>query len=123
MRQWRYPWSSNSWEIPSGGGEGQESPRDAAERELAEEVGLSASTWEDLGTGYSSATIRGRWHLFLARDLRPAPVGQHARDGAEYDLIARRVPLTEAPGGGDGRTHRTRHERLGLLRAARRLGV
>jgi 8-oxo-dGTP pyrophosphatase MutT (NUDIX family) len=123
VRQWRYPWSSNSWEIPSGGGEGQESPREAAERELAEEVGLSASRWEDLGTGYSSATIRGRWHLFLARDLRPAPRGQHARDGAEHDLIARRVPLIDALDAAmDGRIEHGMSA-LGLLRAARRLGV
>jgi 8-oxo-dGTP pyrophosphatase MutT (NUDIX family) len=123
VRQWRYPWSSNSWEIPSGGGEGQESPREAAERELAEEVGLSAARWDALGTGYSSATIRGRWHLFLARELRPAPTGLHARDGAEHDLIARRVPLTEALAAAmDGRIEHGMSA-LGLLRAARRLGV
>ncbi|HEY2594186.1 MAG TPA: NUDIX domain-containing protein, partial [Chloroflexota bacterium] len=114
---------SNSWEIPSGGGEGEESPREAAERELAEEVGLSASLWEDLGTGYSSASIRGRWHLYLARGLRPAPTGLHHRDGAEQDLIARPVPLREAVAAALDGTIEHGMSALGLLRAARRLGV
>jgi 8-oxo-dGTP pyrophosphatase MutT (NUDIX family) len=123
VRQWRYPWAKNSWEIPSGGGEGDETPREAAERELAEEVGLYASTWEPLGTGYSSASIRGRWHLYLARDLQPMPPGAHTRDGAEHDLIARRVPLAEALAASmDGRIEHGMSA-LGLLRAARRLGL
>ena len=33
-----------------------ETPLEAAQRELAEEVGLRASSWTLLGTGYSSAT-------------------------------------------------------------------
>jgi len=123
VRQWRYPWASNSWEIPSGGAEGDESPRQAAERELAEEVGLYASSWEDLGTGYSSAAIRGRWYLYLARDLRQVPIGAHRRDGSEQDLIARSVPLTDAVVAAvDGRIEHGMSA-LGLLRAARRLGV
>jgi ADP-ribose pyrophosphatase len=123
VRQWRYPWARNSWEIPSGGGEGDESPREAAERELAEEVGLCASSWESLGTGYSSATIRGRWHLYLARHLRPAPTDVYRRDGAEQDLLARALPLTEAVAAAlDGRIEHGMSA-LGLLRAARRLGV
>ncbi len=123
VRQWRYPWASNSWEIPSGGGEGTETPREAAERELAEEVGLCASTWEPLGSGYSSASIKGRWHLYLARNLRPAPAGAHTRDGAEQDLIARRVPLSDAVAAAlDGRIEHGMSA-LGLLRTARRLGV
>jgi 8-oxo-dGTP pyrophosphatase MutT (NUDIX family) len=123
VRQWRYPWGRNSWEIPSGGGEGDESPQAAAERELGEEVGLSASSWESLGTGYSSATIRGRWHIYLAQDLRPAPAGLHRRDGAEHDLTARPIPLVEAVAAAvDGRIEHGMSA-LGLLRAARRLGV
>src|SRR5438477_7239902 len=43
VRQWRYPWGRNSWEIPAGHGEEGETPLQAAERELAEEVGLRAS--------------------------------------------------------------------------------
>jgi ADP-ribose pyrophosphatase YjhB (NUDIX family) len=91
VRQWRYPWRRNSWEIPSGGGEPGEAPLDAARRELGEEVGLQASEWESLAGGHSSASIDGQWHFFLARGLQPAGPGRHQRDGAEFDLIARRV--------------------------------
>ena len=37
VRQWRYPWRRNSWEIPSGGGELGESPLDGARREPGQE--------------------------------------------------------------------------------------
>src|SRR3954447_17495424 len=55
VRQWRYVWQRNSWEIPAGTSEGDEEPLAAAQRELVEETGLHASSWEPLGDGYSSA--------------------------------------------------------------------
>jgi 8-oxo-dGTP pyrophosphatase MutT (NUDIX family) len=122
VRQWRYPWQRNSWEIPAGHGEPNETPLDGAQRELAEEVGLQASTWEPLGSGFSSASLNIRYHLFLARELRPTPT-KHARDGAEHDLIARRVPIAEAVQAAmDGRIEHGMSV-VGLLRAARRLGL
>jgi 8-oxo-dGTP pyrophosphatase MutT (NUDIX family) len=122
VRQWRYPWRRNSWEIPAGHGEQHEKPLDGARRELAEEVGLSASTWEPLGVGYSSATLDARYHLFLARGL--APVGQvHQRDGAEHDLIACRVPLAEAVEAAINGHIVHSMSVVGLLRAARRCGL
>jgi 8-oxo-dGTP pyrophosphatase MutT (NUDIX family) len=121
VRQWRYPWGHNSWEIPSGGADAGEEPLAAAQRELAEEVGLGAVDWEPLGGGYSSATIRSHWHFFLARGLQP--VNTHQRDGAEQDLIARRVPLEAAIQAAlDGRIAHGMSV-VGLLRAARRLGA
>lgn len=121
VRQWRYPWGRNSWELPSGGAEADELPLDAARRELAEETGLDASEWVPLAGGYSSATIRSQWHFFLARGLRQ--VNTHQRDGAENDLIARRVPLELAIAAAlDGRIVHGMSV-VGLLRAARRLGV
>src|SRR5215211_1266635 len=33
VRQWRYPWGRNSWEIPAGHGEADEEPLTAAQRE------------------------------------------------------------------------------------------
>ena len=121
VRQWRYPWGHNSWELPSGGAEADELPVDAARRELAEEAGLSATDWSSLAGGYSSATIRSQWHFFLARGLKA--VSTHRRDGSEHDLIARRVPIEVAIAAAlDGRiTHGM--SVVGLLRAARRLGI
>ena len=123
VRQWRYPWRRNSWEIPSGGGELGESPLDGARRELAEEVGVYASEWEPLGSGFSSATVNAYWHFFLARGLESVPRGQHQRDGAEHDLIVSRLPLAEAVEAAmDGRIEHGMSV-VGVLRAARRLGM
>jgi 8-oxo-dGTP pyrophosphatase MutT (NUDIX family) len=123
VRQWRYPWRRNSWEIPSGGGEPGESPLEAAQRELAEEVGLQAAHWEAMAGGHSSATLTGQWHFFMARGLQPVNTARHQRDGAEQDLIARRVPLATAVDAAlDGRIEHGMSV-VGLLRAARRLGI
>jgi 8-oxo-dGTP pyrophosphatase MutT (NUDIX family) len=124
VRQWRYPWRRNSWEIPSGGGEDGEAPIDAAKRELAEEVGMDAIEWQSLGGGYSSATIDSHWHFFMARGLRLRPPGQAVtKDGAEHDLIVGRVPFQEAVAAAmDGRIAHGMSV-VGLLRAARRFGI
>jgi 8-oxo-dGTP pyrophosphatase MutT (NUDIX family) len=122
VRQWRYPWRRNSWEVPAGHCEPDEEVLHGAQRELAEEVGLAAATWQSLGTGFSSATVNARYHLFLATVLAPVACA-HARDGTEHDLIARRVPLAEAVEASlDGRIEHGMSA-LGILRAARRLGV
>ena len=122
VRQWRYPWRRNSWEIPAGHGEPDETPLEGARRELAEEVGLVATQWEPLGAVYSSASLDARYHLFLARGLAAAD-RTHQRDGAEHDLITRRVPLGEAiEAAMDGRIVHSLSI-VGLLRTARRLGL
>jgi ADP-ribose pyrophosphatase len=122
VRQWRYPWHRNSWEVPAGHGEPDEEPLHAAQRELAEEVGLHARIWEPLGGGYMSATFNARYHLFLARDLSPVDDG-YRRDGAEHDLIARRIALAQAiEAAMDGRIEHAMSV-VGLLRTARRLGL
>jgi 8-oxo-dGTP pyrophosphatase MutT (NUDIX family) len=122
VRQWRYPWRRNSWEIPAGHGEPDEQPLHGAQRELAEEVGLQAASWEPLGSGFGSAAIDAYYHLWLARDLSPATNGAR-RDGAEDDLIARPIPLETAVAAAmDGRIVHA-FTVVGLLRAARRLGV
>ncbi|MDQ3811096.1 MAG: NUDIX hydrolase [Chloroflexota bacterium] len=122
VRQWRYAWRRNSWEIPAGHGEANESPLQGAQRELAEEVGLAASSWESLGTGFGSAAMDARYHLYLARGLSPATTG-FRREGSEEDLITRALPLRAAVAAAmDGRIVHA-YTIVGLLRAARRLGV
>jgi 8-oxo-dGTP pyrophosphatase MutT (NUDIX family) len=123
VRQWRYPWQRNSWEIPTGGAEAGEAPLASAQRELAEEVGVCATSWEPLWTGYSSATVNARWHVFLARGLEPVEAGLYRRDGAEHDMIVRRVPLADAiEAAMDGRIEHGMSV-MALLRVARRLGI
>jgi len=122
VRQWRYPWRRNSWEIPAGHGEPNETPLQGAQRELAEEVGLTAAEWEPLGTGFGSAAVDAYYHLYLARGLSPAESCAQ-RDGAEGDMIARPIPLATAiEAAMDGRIVHS-FTVVGLLKAARRLGV
>jgi 8-oxo-dGTP pyrophosphatase MutT (NUDIX family) len=122
VRQWRYPWGRNSWEIPAGHGEPDEEPLDGARRELAEEVGLQAASWESLGSGYSSAALKARYYLYLARGLSPADM-THQREGAERDMIARSIPLSDAVRAATNGTIVHAFSVVGLLWAARRLGM
>jgi ADP-ribose diphosphatase len=72
VRQYRYPLEETICELPAGAVEPGESPLAAAQRETAEEVGLSSDDWVELGRFW---TMPGRGdevgHLFLARDARP----------------------------------------------------
>lgn len=48
-----------------------ETPLEAAKRELKEEVGLTATYWQELSTvNMAGSVTRGTAHLFLARDLK-----------------------------------------------------
>lgn len=69
--QHRYPTKCYSWEIPEGGAEDKESAIDAAKRELREETGLTASSWESLGgeVHLSNCFTAERAFIFLARGL------------------------------------------------------
>ena len=69
--QYRYPTECYSWEIPEGGAEIGEDPLSAIQRELAEEAGLSARTWQRLGgeVHLSNCFSAERALIFLARDL------------------------------------------------------
>jgi 8-oxo-dGTP pyrophosphatase MutT (NUDIX family) len=69
-----------------------ESPLEAAQRELAEEVGVAARTWERLTSCYSSPGFTNEEiHLFLATDLHEADVEADA--GERIDV--RTFPLSE----------------------------
>jgi len=79
VRQWRHAAGRTLLEIPAGTLEPDEPPDATARRELAEEVGLAAETWE---AGPSFFTAPGfcteRMHLYLATGLTPAPDGAAA---------------------------------------------
>lgn len=71
IRQFRYPVQASTWEVPAGGIDGTENKLEAAQRELAEEAGFEADSWESLGTffpapGYSIEPA----YVFLAQGLR-----------------------------------------------------
>jgi 8-oxo-dGTP pyrophosphatase MutT (NUDIX family) len=91
--QYRYPLNDYSWEIPEGGGRFDVSPLESAKRELREETGLEAQTWEYLGrTHTSNCFLDEVCHLFLARDLTQGI----AEPGPDESIQVRRVPFRDA---------------------------
>jgi 8-oxo-dGTP pyrophosphatase MutT (NUDIX family) len=98
-------------ELPAGKlDEEGESPLEAAQRELAEEVGLAAASWEHLTTCYSSPGFTNEAiHVYLATDLSEVDVEP---DEGER-IMVRTFPLTEL----DGLIHECRDAKtlVGLL--------
>lgn len=91
--QYRYPIDRYSWEIPEGGGHGNESAEDAARRELREETGLIAGSLEYLGFSHLSNSVSDEVaHLYRATNLVPGP---SEPEGTEK-LEVRRVSWAEA---------------------------
>lgn len=74
VRQYRYVYGeAHRWEIPTGGMLAGETPEQAAQRELQEEIGHTAGRLEWISTFYSSKSVcEETCHLFLGRELRAA---------------------------------------------------
>ena len=70
VRQWRQAAGAELLELPAGTLESGESPLAAAQRELAEECGLTATRWEEGPTFYTAPGFSTELlTLFLATDL------------------------------------------------------
>jgi ADP-ribose pyrophosphatase len=118
VRQPREAVGERLLEIPAGrldiDGEG---PAQAARRELAEEIGRGARSWEPILSYYSSPGFADeRVHLFLATDLYEAS----ASSGENERLEIVRWPLVELEEVIEG--CRDAKTLIGLLWLARRLG-
>jgi ADP-ribose pyrophosphatase len=102
VRQWRQPAGRSLLEIPAGTldrdpatGE-LEDPELASRRELEEETGLRAATWQKLATFWTAPGFASElMHLYLATDLEPAGHGRLAPD-ADEALEVIRLPVAEA---------------------------
>lgn len=91
--QYRYPLEKYSWEIPEGGCPEGEDFLQAAQRELAEETGLRANDWQELGRAYLSNSVTDELAVwFVATGIKQ---GELSPEGTEQ-LQVRRVHFREA---------------------------
>jgi ADP-ribose pyrophosphatase len=93
LRQYRH--AAGGWltELPAGKLDGGEPPLECAQRELAEEAGVTARHWDKLGECFSSPGVLTEvLHLFLAMDLTPVDARPEEHEVFETSWI----PLDEA---------------------------
>lgn len=85
VSQFRYALECESLEIPEGGCPQSEKPLDAAKRELLEETGYRAKSWQHLlELDLSNSITNDRAIIFLATDLEKA--AEPALESTEADL-------------------------------------
>lgn len=91
--QYRFPLDAYSWEIPEGGGPHGIDPLDSARRELLEETGLKAVTWEKILEIQMSNSVSDELGIiYLATGL-----SQHEAIPEETEALAiKKVPFEEA---------------------------
>ena len=92
--QYRYPLNCYSWEIIEGGAEDNESAIEAAKRELLEEAGIVAKSWQQLGgeLHLSNCHSSEAGYVFLAKDLE---FKDASPDGTEV-LKIKKMPFEQA---------------------------
>jgi 8-oxo-dGTP pyrophosphatase MutT (NUDIX family) len=115
LRQYRH--AAGGWltELPAGKLDGGEPPLQCARRELAEEAGMQAARWTELGRFYTSpGVLTEQIHLYLAEDLRPVAAQPEAHEVLTVNWVPFEAALAEARSGrlDDGKTI------VGLVRAA-----
>jgi len=93
VRQYRYIQGEVTWEIPTGAIEKGETPEQAAQRELQEEVEYRAGSLELVSIMRSNkAIMREVGYIFLAQELTPSS----AKPDVTEDLERVEVPLDKA---------------------------
>ena len=93
VEQFRYPFGKALTEVPAGKLEYGEDPEECGRRELKEEIGATAESFEYLGCLYPTVAYDTEIiHIFLARGLHFGE--QHLDDGEFLDV--KKVPLKEA---------------------------
>lgn len=91
--QWRYPLEAYSWEIPEGGGPLGEQPVETARRELKEETGIVAQTFEEIMQLHlSNSATDEHAFVFLATGLS----FEESEPEESEDLRVKKVHIDEA---------------------------
>jgi len=89
LRQYRHVAGGWLWELPAGKLDPGEAPAVTAERELAEEAGLVAASWDPLGRLHSSPGVFAEViHLYLARGLSEVDLGHESDEVIEVHWIS-----------------------------------
>jgi ADP-ribose pyrophosphatase len=84
LRQYRYVADGWIWELPAGKLEPNEPPLATAQRELAEEAGVSAQHWQSLDSLLASPGVFTEvLYLFLATGIEPAKAALEASEVLE----------------------------------------
>jgi len=92
--QYRYTLDAYSWEIPMGGGPTDQDTLGSARRELLEETGISANSWEMVLKLHLSNSVSDEiGYVFIAKDLS---YGTSIPDETEHDLKVKKMQFTKA---------------------------
>lgn len=90
--QYRYTLNQYSWEIPEGGGKLGIEPLESAKRELYEETGIKADSWEEvMRLDLSNSVTDEQGIVYVAKDLsfhEPQP-------DEEEQLEIKKLPFSE----------------------------
>jgi ADP-ribose pyrophosphatase len=96
VRQFRYPIQQHLLELPAGKLSAGEDPLHCAIRELEEETGYRAASWQKLSAIYTTPGFCSeQLHIFLARGVRQSDKGQSLEEG-EFTITVEIVPLQHA---------------------------
>ena len=120
IKQYRYVAKRVTWEMPTGGMHAGESREEAAQRELAEEIGYRAGKRSWLSTFHTSKSVVDETaHLFLGEDLSRVELSPDETEFIEvrpfaFEEVLRMVLRSEVT---DSMTV------IGVLHAARLLGL
>lgn len=91
--QHRYTLDEYSWEIPMGGGVLKEDPLVSAQKELREETGITAKSWECIMKLHTSNSVTDEvGYVFVAKGLEMGPTDWDDTESLEI----RHLPLQEA---------------------------
>jgi ADP-ribose diphosphatase len=95
VRQYRYVAGRTTWEMPTGGAHAGESVEEAAQRELAEEIGYRAGRLTPVSTYHTSKSVMDETaSLFLGEELVKLAL---PKDETEF-IEVRPLPFREALG-------------------------